>query len=587
MSPTPAAESDADAAYDARPWLAAYPPEVPADFAFPQVPLTQLLDDAASAFPAHGAVTASGTTLTYQQLRWEVDRFGGALAAWGVTPGDRVALVLPNCPQHVVAFFAVLRIGATVVQCNPLGTADELAAQLTDCRPAAIVCLDKNLATVEELRGALDVRTVVVTTLVDYAPARQRYRLRLPLPSARADRRRWTEPVPRGAAVEWFRPAIRRAAPARQHPVDPVTDVAVLQYTGGTTGTPKGAMLSHANLVANAYQMRLWLPEATSGRETTLTVLPLFHVYGLTLGLLTNVLLAARLVLVPRFDVELVFETIERERPTLFPGVPPMYQAMADTYRASGGDLSSIRVCVCGAMRLPTDTQQRFETLSGARLVEGYGTTESSPATHCNPVVGRSKPGTVGVPLPGTHARIVDPADPAVAVSVGQVGELVVKGPQVFRGYWSGAAGSPPQAAEQVLLEDGWLLTGDLASMDADGFFTIVDRKKDLIIAGGFNVYPTEVEGVIAAMDGVADCCVVGLPDRYRGETVKAYVVPERGATLDAEGVRAHCAEALSGYKVPRLVEFRDELPRTVIGKAMRRMLLAEESERAAAGGAT
>jgi long-chain acyl-CoA synthetase len=421
------------------------------------------------------------------------------------------------------------------------------------------------------------VRAVVVTTLVDHWSAVDRARLRLPLPSAREQRRRLLEPVPSGSDVVNYRDLIGRSVPARQATVDPLTDVAVLQYTGGTTGISKAAMLSHANLVANAYQMRLWLPEATSGEETTLVVLPLFHVYGLTLCLLSTVLLAGRLVLLPRFDVNLLLDTIARERPTLMPGVPPIYQAVVDALRARRTDLSSIRVCVSGAMRLPAELQERFEAVSGARLVEGYGTTEASPATHCNPVQGRRKPGSVGVPLPGTDARIVDPDDPTVVLPPGSEGELIVRGPQVFLGYWNKPSPDQPAPAEQVLLADGWLLTGDIARMDTDGFFTIVDRKKDLVIAGGFNIYPAEVEAVILGIEGVADCCVIGLPDRYRGETVKAFVVPRPGAELTAEMVREHCGRVLSAYKVPRAIEFRDDLPRTAVGKALRRMLVAEE----------
>jgi long-chain acyl-CoA synthetase len=259
------------------------------------------------------------------------------------------------------------------------------------------------------------------------------------------------------------------------------------------------------------------------------------------------------------------------------PGVPPIYQAVIDALRARRTDLASIRVCVSGAMRLPVEVQERFEALSGARLVEGYGTTEASPATHCNPVEGRRKAGSVGVPLPGTQARVVDPDDPTVVLPPGTPGELVVKGPQVFLGYWNRPAPDEPAPAEQVLLADGWLLTGDIAQMDDDGYFTIVDRKKDLVIAGGFNIYPAEVESVILGLEGVVDCCVVGLPDRYRGETVKAFVVRRTDATITEDAVRDHCASALSAYKVPRAVEFRDDLPRTAVGKALRRMLVAEE----------
>jgi long-chain acyl-CoA synthetase len=378
-----------------------------------------------------------------------------------------------------------------------------------------------------------------------------------------------------------FRALLRSGRPARQVDVDPVTDVAVLQFTGGTTGQPKAAKLTHANLVANAYQTRLWLPDVAAGRETTLGVLPLFHVFGLTLCVLTTVLLAGRLVLLPRFDLDLVFDAIDEERPTLFPGVPPIYQAVIDAPSVRRHDLRSIRVCISGAMKLPVATQDRFERITGARLVEGYGTTESSPATHCNPVVGDGKRGSIGVPLPGTDARIVDPADATRVLDVGSVGELAVRGPQVFAGYWPGGESDD---LEQPVLADGWLLTGDLAQMDADGYFTIVDRKKDLVIAGGFNIYPTEVESVIAGIDGVAECCVVGLPDRYRGETVKAYVVARDGAEVTEQQVLDACTRQLSAYKVPKLVEVRESLPKTAIGKALRRVLVAEELAKGAGG---
>jgi long-chain acyl-CoA synthetase len=304
-------------------------------------------------------------------------------------------------------------------------------------------------------------------------------------------------------------------------------------------------------------------------------VLPLFHVYGLTLCMLTTVLLAGRLVLLPRFDLDAVFAAIDTERPTLFPGVPPIYQALLDSPKIRRHDMRSIRACVSGAMKLPVDVQERFEKVTGGRLVEGYGMTEASPATHCTPLASPGKPGSVGIPLPGTEARIVDPENPDRALPSGEVGELTVRGPQVFLGYWG------RDADRSVITADGWLLTGDLATMDEDGWFTVVDRKKDLIIAGGFNIAPSEVEQVIRTIPGVAECCVAGLPDRYRGETVKAYVVRSPEAELTAQDVVRVCTERLSAFKVPKLVESRDELPQTAMGKALRRQLIAEDLARA------
>ncbi len=558
------------AGYDDRPWLAAYPPGVPADLDFPAEPLTRLLDDAASAFPSTVAISAMGNRITYRQLKDSVDRFAGGLADRGVGPMSRVAVILPNCPQHVVAFFAVLRLGAVVVHCNPLATADELSAQLTDSGAVAVVCLDRVVPTILAIRSVTDVTTIVTTSLADALTPVARARLELPLPKTRSRKARLLAAVPADPAVREYREVLRRGKPTRQAAVNAGQDVAVLQYTGGTTGEPRAAMLSHANLVANSYQMRLWLPDAMPGREVTLGVLPLFHVYGLTLCMLMTVLLAGRLVLVPRFDLDAVFEAIDFERPTLFPGVPPIYHALLDSPKVRRHDLKSIRACISGAMKLPADIQERFERTTGGRLVEGYGMTETSPATHCVPLTDERRPGSVGVPLPGTEARIVDPQDAGIVMPVGQPGELAVKGPQVFLGYWQRDARPVPPTV------DGWWLTGDIATMDDDGWFTVVDRKKDLIVAGGFNISPTEVEEVVQAIPGVTDCCVVGLPDRYRGETVKVYVVAPAGDVTDND-VLAACTEKLTAYKVPKFVEFRDELPRTAVGKALRRQLIAEE----------
>jgi long-chain acyl-CoA synthetase len=553
-----------------RPWLASYQPGVPTEFDFPRVPLTRLLDDAVAAFPASVAISYEGRELTYRQLAEDVNRFAGGLRDLGVRRGDRVAVVVPNCPQHVIALFAIARLGAVAVHCNALATATELREQLGVTEPSVVVCLDRSLATVRDAQPDRDPATIVVTSLPDYFAAGRAARLRLPLPKARAMRARLAADVPSGHGD--FRRLVRSGRPAQQEEIDPSRDVAVLQFTGGTTASPRPAMLSHANLVANAYQTRLWLPDATAGRETTLGVLPLFHVFGLTMCLLTTVLLAGRLVLLPRFDLELLFDAIDSERPTLFPGVPPIYQAIVDSPSVRRHDLTSLRACISGAMKLPAATQDRFERVTGVRLLEGYGTTETSPGTHCNPADGSGRPGTVGVPLPGTDARIVAADDPARELGVGEEGELAVRGPQVFLGYW-GEEQAPTDA-------DGWLLTGDVARMSADGYFTIVDRKKDVVIAGGFNIYPTEVEAVIASMEAVADVCVVGLPDRYRGETVKAYVVPRAGADVTERDVVDHCAQHLSAYKLPKLVELRAELPRSAVGKALRRVLVAEELER-------
>lgn len=564
---TPAATSS----YADRPWLASYPAGVPADFDFPKVPLTRLLDDAASSFPTGTALAFLGTTITYRELKDAVDRFAAGLARLGVDKGDRVALVLPNCPQNVIAFFAALRLGAIVVQHNPLYTEAELRHQLADCGATVVVCLDRVYASVAAVRADTALEHVVVTSIADYLPAATRLKLRLPLAKAKRARAEMTASIPKDAPVTSFLSLLKGTESARQVQLDPEVDLALLQYTGGTTGASKGAMLTHDNLVSNAYMNRLWDTGATTGKEVTLAVLPLFHAYGLTVAMNATVLLGGTLVLLPRFDIDQVFAAIDEWKPTMFPGVPPIYKALADSPKVRSHDLRSIRLCVSGAMKLPTEIQDQFERISGAALVEGYGMTETSPSTHCNPVGGARKPGSIGLPLPGTHCKVVAQDDASVEVPPGEPGELAIKGPQVFCGYWG------REDVEGVFTEDGYVLTGDVAVMDEDGFFSIVDRKKELIIAGGFNIYPSEVEEVLFSLPGVADAVVVGLPDKYRGETVKAYVVQAPGASLSEAGVVEHCRRELTAYKVPKAVEFRESLPRTVVGKVLRRVLLEEE----------
>jgi long-chain acyl-CoA synthetase len=566
-------------AYADRPWLKSYPDNVPADFEFPKVPLTRLLDDAASSFPTNAALAFLGSKLTYKQLKDEVDRFATALAGLGVTKGDRVAIVLPNCPQNVITFFAALRIGAVVVEHNPLYTETELRHQLADCGAKVAVVLDRVYDTVAKVRKDTALEHVIVTSIADYLPAAKRLQLRLPIAKARKARAEVTADLPRSAPVKQFTALLKStSAPARQVAIDPENDLALLQYTGGTTGLSKGAMLTHYNLVSNAYMNRLWDTGATAGKEVTLGVLPLFHAYGLTVAMTGSVLMGGTLVLLPRFDLDQVFAAIDEWRPTTFPGVPPIYKALADSPKAKQHDLRSIRLCVSGAMKLPVEIQEQFEKISGARLIEGYGMTETSPSTHANPVSGPRKPGSIGLPLPGTLCRIVHQDDHAKEVPPGEPGELAIGGPQVFKGYWN------RDDVTDVFTSDGYILTGDVAVMDEDGFFSIVDRKKELIIAGGFNIYPSEVEEVLFQLPGVKDAVVIGVPDKYRGETVKAFIVKAPGQDLSEDDVTAHCAAHLSAYKVPKLIEFRPELPRTAVGKVLRRVLVEEEREKAAKG---
>ncbi|MCW2667659.1 MAG: Long-chain-fatty-acid--CoA ligase, partial [Frankiales bacterium] len=495
----PPAQKAPGSPYAARPWLGSYPQGVPPDFAFPTIPVTRLLDDAAASFPTGSALAFLGTTLTYRQLKEQVDAFAGALAGLGVRKGDRVAVVLPNCPQHVITLFAALRLGAVVVQHDPLAPDSELRHQLADCGAKIVVCLDRGYEAVARVRSQTALETVVVTSLSDYLPTVAKLTLRLPLASARRARAQVTVGLPRGAPVRWFRALLKGSRlPQRQTPLDPETDLALLQYTSGTSGASKGAMLTHHNLVADTYMNRLWDTGATAGREVTLGVLPLFRAYGLTVAMLHTVLLGSTLVLLPRFDLERVFAAVDEHRPTLLPGVPAIYQAIADSLQVRQRDLSCLRLCVSAGRALPLEVQQKFERLSGARLIEGYGLTETSSSTHANPISGRRKRGSIGLPLPGTLCKIVDRNDPAREVPVGSPGELAVSGPQVFTGYWN----RPDRTG--VFTDDGYLLTGDVAVMDDDGYFTIVDRPREPDPASGRSASPSGVEQVLCRLPGAA-----------------------------------------------------------------------------------
>jgi long-chain acyl-CoA synthetase len=556
------------------PWLDNYPPGVPEHVAVPTASLAGLLDDAARDFPHAPALHFEGRTTSYAQLAEQARRAAGALAGLGVGKGTRVGLILPNCPQAVAALFGALRLGATVVQNNPLYTERELGHQLADAGVEVVVCLDLVYERVKALRGQTAVREVVVTSVLDELPAVRRalapYTKRGKAASASIDK---DEPVRRWRELLGSAPQVPRE-PAE---VDPDRDLALLQYTGGTTGVSKGVMLTHHNLRANVEQVRAWFPDADPGREVMMAVLPFFHVYGLTVCLLLGVRLGAALVLQPRFDLDGVLSAIDRFRPTLFPGVPTMYVAVNDAVEKGGHDLSSIKACLSGAAPLPMEVAERFERFSGGRLVEGYGLSESSPVAIANPIYGKRKAGTIGMPLPDTLARIADPSDPDRTLPTGEPGELAISGPQVMGGYWN----RPEESA--AVLRDGWLLTGDMAVMDEEGYFAIVDRKKDMIIAGGYNVYPREVEEVLYEHPKVLEVAVAGVPDAYRGEVVKAFVVLRQGEQATGDEIREFAKARLAAYKVPRAVEFRDDLPKTLIGKVLRRALVEQEQAKAEA----
>jgi long-chain acyl-CoA synthetase len=553
---------------DDRPWVGSYAPGVPLDIDIPEESLVDLLESSVERFGDGVAMDFFGATTTYRELGDQVARAAGGLNRLGVEPGDRVALVLPNCPQHVVAFYAVQRLGAVVVEHNPLYTAEEMAFQLGDHRPRVVIAWDKVASMVNDIATPLGVETVLAVNLPSALPWAQRWALRLPLARARTLREAMTAAAP--GLPSWERLLATAPPLAAEHPRPAAGDVAVLQYTGGTTGKPKAAVLTHRNLRANAAQGMAWLPGLAAGKEVVYAVLPLFHAYGLTLCLTFAVDAGATLVLMPRFDVDLVLSAMRRRPATFLPAVPPIYQRLATAARERGVDLSSIRYAISGAMSLPKSTADLWESVTGHLLIEGYGMTEASPVALGNPMAPTRRIGTIGVPFPSTEARVVDRDDPTLPVPSGEPGELLIRGPQVFAGYWE-----RPDETAHVVLPDGWIRTGDVVVMDRDGFFTVVDRIKELIITGGFNVYPSEVEEALRHAPGVADAAVVGLPESNSGEQVVAAVVPEPGATIDEDAVREACRARLAAYKVPRRVIVVDELSRSMIGKVLRREVRA------------
>lgn len=553
--------------HDSRPWLDSYAEGVPAEIDAPTQTLSEMISASVATYGRRPALEFFGAVTTYRELGDRILRAAEGLRRLGVSRGDRVALVLPNCPQHVIAFYAALRLGAVVVEHNPLYTARELRHQFEDHGAKVAIVWNRTVDTIAEFPSDLRVEHIVSVDLTEAMPASQRMLLRLPVPKARAARAKLTAAPKTRRALPWkklvdHRPLSRKIAGPT------LEDTALLQYTSGTTGIPKGAILTHANLRANAMQGRAWVPGLVDGEETFYGVLPLFHAYGMTLCLTFAMSIGAKLVLFPTFGLGLVTKAARTSPPTFLPAVPPIYDQLARAAARGTIDLSTVRFAISGAMSLPVATVQKWEEATGGLLVEGYGMTESSPVALGNPIGPSRRPGTVGVPFPSTEIRIVDPADTDVDMPAGERGELLLRGPQVFQGYWR-----RPGDTADVLLADGWLRTGDIAEVSADGFVTIVDRLKELIITGGFNVSPTEVEDALEAHPDVVAAAVVGLPRASGGEEVAAAVVLRDGATLDAGALRDFCRTRLTPYKVPKRVVAVDELPRSLIGKVLRRQV--------------
>ena len=552
-----------------KPWLKSYEQGVPASIEYPKVTLPQFLFDTVRRYPQNPALIFYGRALSYDELDAQSNQFANALIQLGVQKGDRVALMLPNSPQYVIACYGALKAGAIVVQTNPLYVERELEHQLNDSETETLIALDLFYPRIKNIQHKTLLRRIILTRLSDFLPFH--LKLLYPLKAMKEGRRVRVNIKP---PLYDFCDLMRKAVTTQ--PIVPVkpSDSALLQYTGGTTGIPKSVMLSHANLVVNAYQCRRWMPTLREGEEVFLGVIPFFHVYGMSTCMNLSLLMGGCLVLLPRFNTEEVLKTIVKHRVTLFMGVQAMYVAINNYPGIGRFDLSSIRICISGAGPLHSEVQERFETLTGGKLVEGYGLSETSPVTHCTPIYGHRKKSSIGLPFPDTEAKIVDLEEGRRELPVGEVGELIIRGPQVMQGYWK-----KPEETRAVLVDD-WLHTGDMARMDEEGYFYIVDRKKDMIKTKGENVYPREVEEVLFRHPKVKDAVVVGIPDPFSIELIKAYVVLKEGQHATEPEIIEYCAKELARFKVPKTIEFRSELPRTMVGKVLRRVLLEEEMKK-------
>lgn len=564
--------SGVDAGYESRPWLRNYPANVEWNKAYVPTPVSAILDGAAQKHPHMPCTYFLGRTRTYAEVSRLVNLAAAGLQKLGVKKGDRVGLLLPNSPTFVVFYYAALKIGAIVVNYNPLYTPEELAFQVKDSGTRLMVTLDLKML-FEKVEGLIrdgHLDRAVVASFADLLPFPQSLLFRFLRGKDVADPAK----SPHASDILRERDVLDNDGHVMPVAIDPQTDIAVLQYTGGTTGTPKGAMLTHANVSINTQQVIDWAPDLKDAEERVLCVLPFFHVFAMTAVMNFGVAKAAELLIMPRFVLGDAVKLILQKKPTIMPGVPTLFNAIAGHDRLAGGGLSFLKFCLSGGAPLPVEIKARFEKLTGCTLVEGYGLTEASPVVTCNPLDGRQKSGSIGLPLPATEISLRDLDDPTREVALGERGELCVRGPQVMRGYWN----KPDETAGQFLGD--FLRTGDVATMDADGFYAIVDRIKDLIICSGFNVYPRRIEDAIYTHPAVAEVNVIGVPDAYRGEAPKAFIRLKPGQTCTKAEMMRHLSEKLAKIELPAAIEFRDELPKTMIGKLSKKDLKKEEMAR-------
>ncbi len=553
-----------------KPWLKQYPKEIPHTIDYGNKSLQSYLKDVTKEFPNKKAIHFLGKELTYAELYESSLKFANYLKQIGLEKGDRVAIMLPNCPQGVIAYYGTLFAGGVVVQTNPLYMEREIEYQMNDSGSKIIITLDILYPRVSKVKAQTCLEHIIVTGIKDFLPfpknmiypfiQKKQYGIVVKV-EHQGENHLLTEILKSSEANEI------------ELDVNPEEDIALLQYTGGTTGFPKGVMLTHRNLVANTLMCTAWMYNCKRGEESVLGILPFFHVYGMTTVMNLSIMQAYKMVLLPKFDATDTLKTIQKFKPTLFPGAPTIYIALLNHPDIKKYDLSSVQACISGSAPLPVEVQEQFEEVTGGKVVEGYGLSEASPVTHSNFLWGKRVSGSIGLPWPDTDVKIID-MQTGEEAEVKQIGEVIIRGPQVMKGYWN-----RPEETEATLKE-GWLLTGDLGYMDEDGYFYIVDRKKDMIIAGGYNIYPREIEEVLYEHDKIQEVVVAGIPDPYRGETVKAYVVVKEGKTITEAELDEFARKHLAAYKVPRKYEFRKELPKTAVGKILRRALVDEEKDK-------
>ncbi len=560
-----------------KPWLAHYDKGVPQTIDYPNQPLFRFLEDAARKYPDRACTIFKGAVISYRDMNALTDHMAAALVEMGVKKGDRVGIFMPNSPQFVIAYYGILKAGGAVVAVNPTYPVDEILKPVKDAGIEVMFTLSRFYSKLTEVRKRSNLKKIIVSNIKETFPPVLRILFTLVREKKDGDRLAGLE-----AGDVWMQDLLKKHASSAKPNVEVLPeDTALFQYSGGTTGDPKGAIAMHKNVVANTLQMKAWFITAEEAKETVLMGIPLFHVYGMVAGMNFGMTIGASLVMVPNArDLKDVLENISKYKATLFPGVPLLYNAINNHPDVKAGkyDLSSIKACISGSAALLPETKQEFERLTGGKVFEGYGMSETPTATHCNPLVGVNKIGSIGMPLPDVEVKLIDLDDGETEKPQGEIGEIIIRGPQVMKGYHNDPTGTR-NALRQ--LKDGktWLFTGDIGRMDEDGYFYIVDRKKELIKPGGFQVWPREVEEAIAAHPKVLEVGVAGIPDPNRGEAVKAWVVMKPGESMTEDDLRAFCKEHLAPYKVPSHIEFRTELPKTTVGKILRRELVRQHKE--------